>query len=283
MHVPRGRGRDTRCRHRLPRPASRTNHVNAARRWRRDLDAWAIPAEILAAAEESPWIHPTVLFDVPDVIAPSPSHDRAREALGAEGSVLDIGCGGGVAAMALAPDVKRVIGIDHQSEMLTMFERNARARGLECATIDGRWPDVERAAPIADVVTAHHVAYNVGDIVPFIVALNLHARHRVVLEMSNQHPMTDLDDAWRHFWKIERPVGPTPDDLVRVLDEMDINASLERWDGPARSMADLEEAAHFLRVRLCLPSSRESEVREYLADHPAPTKRPLATLWWTTT
>jgi SAM-dependent methyltransferase len=95
--------------------------MSAAERWRHALEAWAIPESILAQAEESPWIHPPVLFDVPEVIAPSPSHDRAREALSQEASVLDVGCGGGVAALALVPEVKTVIGVDHQPEMLAMF------------------------------------------------------------------------------------------------------------------------------------------------------------------
>ena len=35
---------------------------DAARRWRDDLDSWAIPPEILAAAPESPWACPPGLF-----------------------------------------------------------------------------------------------------------------------------------------------------------------------------------------------------------------------------
>ena len=67
--------------------------------WARDVDSWAIPPEILALASESPWIHPPVLFDVPEMIASNPSHDRAREVLGESATVLDVGCGGGIAAL----------------------------------------------------------------------------------------------------------------------------------------------------------------------------------------
>ena len=81
--------------------------TSAADRWRLSLARWAIPEEILANAPESPWIHPPELFGVPEVIEDSPSHERAREAVPANGTVLDVGCGGGVAAFALTPPAAR--------------------------------------------------------------------------------------------------------------------------------------------------------------------------------
>jgi len=256
--------------------------MSAIERWRRDLEAWAIPEAILAQAEESPWIHPPVLFEVPEVIEPTPSHERAAEALTEGSSLLDVGCGGGIAAMAQADRVRRVIGVDHQSAMLTMFARNARERGLEYQTIEGFWPAVAPETPVADVVTAHHVVYNVGDVAPFILALSEHARSRVVLELPTQHPLASMSAAWRHFWDLERPSTPTPDDLIDVLTELGITASQERWEGSMRVETDIDQAAHFTRIRLCLPSNRESEVRDFLVRQPAPTARSLATIWWDT-
>ena len=104
--------------------------TSAAERWRDALEAWAIPPAILASAEESPWIHPPELFTVPATADATPSHDRAREALVDRGSVLDVGCGGGAAAFALTPPAASVVGVDHQPEMLAMFEDNAAARGV---------------------------------------------------------------------------------------------------------------------------------------------------------
>lgn len=248
--------------------------------WRLALEAWAIPETILAQAEESPWIHPPVLFEVPNVIDPSPSHDCALEALGDEASVLDVGCGGGIAAMALSPRVKRVTGVDHQPEMLKMFRRNAERRGLECSTFEGFWPVIAPTTPVADVVTAHHVVYNVGDVAPFIRALSEHARSRVVLELPTTHPLATMSGAWQYFWGLERPNGPTPDDLMAVFVEMGINANQQRWSGPVRTEVDLDQAAHFSRIRLCLPASREGEVREFLERQPVTMQRSLATIWW---
>ncbi len=254
--------------------------MTAADDWRAALAAWAIPEGILAQAPESPWIHPPALFGVPERVADSPSHARAREALGDEASVLDVGCGGGVAAMALVPPARRLTGVDHQAAMLEMFSENARRRGVESSTLEGDWPDVADRAPVADVVTCHHVLYNVGDVAPFLAALDEHARRRVVIEMPTRHPLTAMNDAWRHFWGLERPDGPTPADLVAVLAEMGLDAHLETFASTSTREVDPEQAVAFARARLCLPASRDDEVRRFLDEHPVPATRTLATVWW---
>ncbi|HUZ39858.1 MAG TPA: class I SAM-dependent methyltransferase [Acidimicrobiales bacterium] len=255
---------------------------SAADHWRQSLDAWALPKGVLAGAEESPWIHPLELFMVPDVIESSPSHERAREALLKGGSVLDVGCGAGVAAFALTPPARLVIGVDQQSQMLAEFRANAEKRGVACETYEGSWPEVAEGTPSADVITAHHVVYNVGDIVPFLRSLDDHARARVVLEMPDHHPLSPMSAAWRHFWQLERPQGPTSSDLVDVLEEIGIGAHRQTWSGALRTEQNLGRTAHFMRIRLCLPHEREDEVREFLVAHPASPERALSTIWWDT-
>ena len=250
--------------------------------WSQALKEWALPSEIENSAEESPWIHPPVMFTVPEHIASTPSHDRAREALRAGDTVLDVGCGGGIAAFALTPPATSVIGVDHQPEMLAMFERNAAMRHLSVQTFEGFWPEVASDVPSGDVVTAHHVAYNVSDIEPFIRALDDHARARVVIEIPDHHPLSDMSEAWRHFWKLERPSKPTSRDLYEVLLELGLDAHLEQWTGELRRELDPDLAAEFLRIRLCLPASRLVEVREFLDQQPAHSGRALSTLWWDT-
>ena len=255
---------------------------SAAERWRQSLEAWSIPVEILEGAEESPWIHPVELFLVPDVIESTPSHDRAREALHEGGSVLDVGCGAGVAAFALTPPASLVIGVDQQPQMLDEFRANAERREVACETYEGSWPTVAEETPSADVVTAHHVVYNVGDILPFLRSLDDHAHARVVLETPDHHPLSPMSAAWRHFWQLERPQGPTSSDLVLVLDEIGIRAHRQAWSGALRAAPDLERTAHFMRIRLCLPQRREEEVREFLLAHPVSSERALSTIWWDT-
>ena len=248
--------------------------------WRESLAAWAIPKEILDQAPEDPWIHPPVMFQLPDVIEDSISHQRAREAITPGGSILDIGCGGGIAAFAVTPPAAHVIGVDHQSEMLEMFEENAKSRGLTAQVFDGFWPAVAADVPVADVAVAHHVMYNVSPVEDFLLGMNAHASKRVVIEMPQRHPLTTAAPLWKHFWNLDRPTQPLPTDLMSVLAELGIEAHLELWDGSMRVEADLASQAHFSRIRLCLPESREPEVLEFLRNEPKVAIRNLATIWW---
>ena len=256
--------------------------MNTARaiKWKKDLESWAIPQEIIDQAEESPWIHPPVLFQIPDTITDTVSHQKAKEALPENGSVLDIGCGGGIAAFALAEKAKHVIGVDHQAEMLTMFSENAKKRGLTSDVFEEFWPAVSASVPVADVVTCHNVVYNVPEIVPFLKALDEHARKRVVIEMPIHHPLANMDKLWKHFWSLERPKDPSPADLIEVLKEIGINAQVEYWPGTAREQLDIDQTAEFNRIRLCLPKSRFAEVKDFLISQPGSIERDLATIWW---
>lgn len=257
--------------------------MTAADRWRDDLAAWAIPPEILAAAPESPWIHPVEMFVAPDEIPDSPSHRRAREAVPEGGSVLDVGCGGGRASLALVPPAARLIGVDEQQGMLDRFAEAASARGVAHETVLGFWPQEAERTPVADVVVCHHVVYNVADLVPFVEALSAHATRRVVLELPTTHPLTNMAPLWREFWGLERPSGPTSEDCLAVVREAGADAVLETWVDEAfsaRARLTPEQQAHFMRIRLCLPETREPEVAAFLAAADEPPARRTATIWW---
>jgi hypothetical protein len=104
----------------------------------------------------------------------------------------------------------------------------------------------------------------------------------VVLELPDHHPLSTMSEAWRFFWQLGRPDDPTASDLIDVLNELGVDAHREQWHGAMRAAPSLDEAAHFTRIRLCLPSSREDEVREFLARQPDPSARELSTIWWET-
>ena len=253
---------------------------SAGDRWRTNLSQWAIPQEILDQAPEDPWIHPPALFQIPENISDSISHARAREVLQPGSTVLDIGCGGGIAAFALTPPATDVIGVDHQPEMLEMFRANALARGVTSEVFEGFWPALASQVPMADVAVAHHVVYNVQEIEDFLLSMNDHAKKRVVLELPQRHPLSTSAPLWKHFWNLDRPIDPTPGQLVDVLAEIGISAHLELWSGPMRTESSLEQLAHYSRIRLCLPASREVEVLEFHSGQPQITERQLATIWW---
>lgn len=266
-----------------PHPAA-GGDTAAERTWARSLAGWRIPDEILSSAPQSPWIHPVDMFRITDdAPADTPSHARARERVPPGGSVLDVGCGGGRAAFALAPPAVMVIGVDHQEAMLEAFAEGADRRGLEHREILGDWPGVAEQAPVADVAVCHHVAYNVAGLGPFAQALDAHARRRVVLELPWRHPLSWMTPLWRHFWGLERPDGPTADDALAVMRALGFDARLEEWDDApgGRGAPRLPQArrVEFARIRLCLPADRDPEVAAAMAELDEKPRR-RATIWW---
>lgn len=189
---------------------------SAVQRWGRQLGEWAIPQEIIDAAPEQPWTFPTDLFARAAAAAAAPdaprgsSHHRAREALGAGGGVLDVGVGGGAASLPLAPPATHVTGVDSGAELLGVFDTAATDLGVEHTTVLGRWPDVAPEASAADVVVCHHVLYNVADLEPFVAALNDHARRRVVIELTAEHPTARFDQPAPPRPTMRRCRDPTP-------------------------------------------------------------------------
>lgn len=249
--------------------------------WREALGQWAIPADILDQAPTSPWIHPVELFDVSglDVIPDSPSHAAARAGLPAGVTLLDIGCGGGRAAFACVPPAAHVIGVDHQQGMLDAFTQVAGRRGVGAETVLGDWPQVAGSTPVADVVTCHHVFYNIPDLRPFIEALDNHARRRVVVELPALHPLANLTPWWEHFWQLQRPTTPTAFDAAECVRALGHDVHVEEFEAQAPSPVDEDTAVRFMRIRLCLPEERDDEVRDFMRAL-APELRRNVTLWW---
>jgi hypothetical protein len=89
-----------------------------------------------------------------------------------------------------------------------------------------------------------------------------------------------MRDSWKHFWNLDRPANPTPQDLIEVLAEMGITANLELWQGPKLRPLNIEDDVRFLRIRLCLDSSRDADIRQFLEDQESMQSRALATIWW---
>jgi SAM-dependent methyltransferase len=257
----------------------------AAQTWRQQLTGWGVPQDVVDQAPQSPWIMPVSLFRVPEGtdVVESPSHRRARGVLPKGGTVLDVGCGGGRAAIGVTPPAGRLIGVDERPPMLRAFAEAAAARGVVHEEIEGCWPDVADRTPDADVVVCYHVAYNVGDLRPFALALAARARRRVVLELSRQHPLAYLSPLWQRFWGLTRPDGPTADDAVSVLREAGLPARLDVWDDATahrEACLPLVAQVEIVRIRLCLPADRDAEIADALQALPPRSPRPTATIWW---
>jgi hypothetical protein len=263
--------------------------------WRNAMRDWALPDAILAAAPESPWGFPVELFrSRAELATPGDltfSNRRSRDALPAGGTVLDIGVGAGAASLPLRPRCSLIVGIDSSAAQLSEFRRQAHRAKVAVRTIKGEWPAVSRRSPVADVVVCNHVAYNVADLAPFVLALTAHARRRVVMEMTSRHPTAWMADLWWRFHALRRPARPDANDAVSVLRSLGlkVHRHAEVTPGRAGGFAHREDAVAWIRRRLCLDATRDAEVAAALGERLThdggfwtvrPPVEPVVTVWW---
>lgn len=268
--------------------------MSAADRWREALLAWAIPDEILSAAPETPYGFPAELFrrraERAAARAPTPTTTRALESLPDGGTVLDVGVGSGATSLPLASGASRITGVDESEGMLESFRASAGSTEVETVGVLGAWPDVASGVEPADVAVCGHVLYNVQDLPPFVHVLTAHARHRVVVEITDRHPWAWMHDLWMHFHRLERPDGPTAADAEAVLRETGLDPGREgRLDEGSGGFERRDDAVALVRRRLCLPAARDAEVEDALGDRLAergglwsagPATQHITTMWW---
>jgi Methyltransferase domain len=273
----------------------RAYDVNAADRWREALEAWAIPEPILLQAPESPYGFPTELFrrraERSASVAPTATTIRANEALSDGGTVLDVGVGGGSTSLPLGGRASLIVGVDAAAAMLAAFRETAAATGVRVETVEGAWPASAGHSPVCDVVVCGHVLYNVPHVAPFVRALDDHARARVVLELTGEHPWSWMNDLWIRFYDLERPTSPTAEDARDVLRELGVSPGWdERVAEPQPSGFERrEDAVALVRRRLCLRAEADEAIAGALGDRlrrvqglwsvgPATTR--IVTMWW---
>jgi hypothetical protein len=131
------------------------------------------------------------------------------------------------------------------------------------------------------VVVCHHVFYNVRGLAPFVEALTDHARKRVVVELTDTHPQSALNDLWLHFHNLTRPSGPTATDAAAVVEELGFDPHIEMWERQPRwGASERADVVAFVRKRLCLSADRDEEIDRLLGPRPVLSPLGLATMWW---
>jgi hypothetical protein len=253
--------------------------MGAVEAWERALRGWAIPAEILANAEETPWVMPRDVFvRRADRQLHQPSTPTHRAVLDRPGAVLDVGAGAGAASLPCAGMITHIAAVDADAHLLTEFARRATALSLPHRTVNGRWPDVADQIGTVDVAVCANVLYNVAELAPFIQVLAEHTRSRVVLEMTEVHPMTTMNPLWKRFHGLDRPTRPTADDAVAALRELGADLEIVRWEKKAWPMP-FEDLVEVTRRRLCLGADRAGEVADALRDTTVQTRRMVTVFW----
>jgi hypothetical protein len=161
-----------------------------------------------------------------------------------------------------------VVGVDAQEDMLEGFLANARAAGVDATAVHGRWPEAAAGVDPVDVAIVGHVLYNVADLAPFASALAATARRRVVLEITERHPLHWMNDLWLRFHGLDRPEGPTAEDALAALTELGLEPRIERWIAAPRpgGFERREDAVGLVRRRLCLDQTRDHELMAAIGD-----------------
>jgi hypothetical protein len=136
------------------------------------------------------------------------------------------------------------------------------------------------------------VVYDVPDIRPFLAALHRAARE-VVVECGPDHPRSGLRELFRALHGLERPSGPTAEDLIEIVADVAGGRPevARRTTRRGLRFADRAELLTFYRIRLALPEERTPELEERLdpeireeggwltVGHGV---RETVTIWWTT-
>jgi SAM-dependent methyltransferase len=250
--------------------------------WAAMLAAWAIPEDLVAAAPESPYFFdPEVFIAAADEALARSEHTAsdlaAREALPEGGSVLDVGAGAGAASVRLG--AAQVTGVDPSGTLLAAFADRLAVTGATTTLIEGTWPAVAATTPTADVVVCHHVLYNVPELAAFTDALPSHARHRVVIELTAEHPMAWMRPYWQALHGLQQPDRPTADDAIAVMTRLGHRVQQQRWTRRYQMVGENgPNPLAPLSRRLCLQPDRLDELAALVATMPPPTDREVVTI-----
>ena len=240
-------------------------------RWRRLLEDWALPDELLEAVPDSPYGWSAGLWERRAQLAreqggDSPTAAAVRGLLGEAGSLLDVGAGTGRASL-LHADNHSLTAVEQNPDLAAGLRRRAADLGIKVDVIEGSWPEVAGSVTGHEVALCAHVVYDTQDIEQFLFELQRHALRGVVIELTPDHPWSGLTSYYQALHEIDRPDGPNYLDFVEVVEQVcDVRPRVEVWTRPGQVWFESWEEilAHYGK-RLVLPRDRREELRALLA------------------
>ena len=211
-----------------------------------------------------------------------------------EDTVLDVGAGTGRHTIPLASHARRVIAFDPSPAMLRFLREDAASQGLDnVEVVEGAWPDEADRVTQADIALSAHVLYPIEDVVPFLQALDGHARRLCFLNLMVWPPWFDRLGLWEAVHHEPRRAQPTYIDAVNVLHQLGCYTNVEvAWVETARTFDGLDDAVERFAESVAVGEDGERLrlLREALAERLAPLgegrlafpqgRYPVATLWW---
>ncbi|MEX0785963.1 MAG: class I SAM-dependent methyltransferase [Dehalococcoidia bacterium] len=217
-----------------------------------------------------------------------------RQRLRAQDDVLDVGAGTGRHTSALAPQVRHITALDPSEAMLAFLHEDIAAQGLNNVdVIAGAWPDAAERAPQVDVAISAHVVYPIEDIVPFLRALDGHARRYCFLNLMAGQPWFDQLDLWEAVHGEARMPQPTYIEVVNVLHQLGCLANVEIvFVETPRVFEGLDEAAERFSETVAAGEDPErvARLRAALQERLQPLdggrlafprgRYPIGTVWW---
>jgi 2-polyprenyl-3-methyl-5-hydroxy-6-metoxy-1,4-benzoquinol methylase len=263
-------------------------------RWRSELEAWALPAGLLAAVPDSPHGWPTHLWRRMQERSDTqtPTTVVLVDLLAPGGTLLDVGAGTGRASLPAASRGHALTAVEPDPGLAEGFRHAVALAGVEARLIEASWPGAAGEAGPHDVALAANVVYDVAEVAPFLEALDRAAGRAVVVEATARHPLSSLTPYFRALHGLDRPRGPTADLLVEVIAEVLGRApEAEQWERTTSiRFADLQELLDHYRRRLVLPEERTGELADLLAPDiqeddgwlTLAGDRRQVTLWWRT-
>lgn len=140
-------------------------------------------------------------------------------------SLLDVGCGPGTIALAMASKLQKIYALDYSLGMLECVTKNCQEKNLNnVTTIHKSWEDSWDEVPSADIVVASR-SMEVKDIKEAVLKLNEKANKRVYLTTKVGGSFLDYEI----LNQLSREIYPRPDYiyLVNVLHSMGIYAKVD--------------------------------------------------------